>query len=163
MEKKLKKLLPNGGFVGVTAKRSKTMSAIRGKNNHSTELKLRMAFVRKSIKGWTSNAKLILGNPDFFFTKKRLAVFVDGCFWHGCPKCGHFPKSNRAFWKAKILRNRQRDQLVNRKLKRKGIKVIRIWEHSLQRQEELSHTINKILGLLSFVWVNFHNSCFSIA
>ena len=148
MEKKLKKLLPNGGFVGVTAKRSKTMSAIRGKNNHSTELRLRMALVREGINGWKSNEKLIPGHPDFFFTKKRLAVFVDGCFWHGCPKCGHFPKSNRAFWKAKILRNRQRDRLVNRKLKRKGIKVIRIWEHSLQKKESILQVVEKQLSPL---------------
>jgi DNA mismatch endonuclease (patch repair protein) len=69
--------------------------------------------------------------PDFVFRKLKLAVFVDGCFWHGCPR--HFikPRNNAAFWRAKIAANRTRDRFVNRTLRAQGWKVLRIWEHAL--------------------------------
>ena len=71
--------------------------------------------------------------PDFIFPKLRLAVFVDGCFWHGCPRHATQPKSNRAFWKNKFARNLARDKLVNRTLRREGWRVIRIWECALKK------------------------------
>ena len=74
--------------------------------------------------------------PDFVFPKLRLAVFVDGCFWHGCPRHFTRPKSRQAFWDAKILGNKQRDRLVNRTLRKAGWRVLRIWEHELRRREE---------------------------
>ena len=72
--------------------------------------------------------------PDFVFKHARLAVFVDGCFWHGCPKHATQPANNRAFWRRKLAGNQQRDQLVNRSLRKAGWQVLRIWECDLARR-----------------------------
>ena len=69
--------------------------------------------------------------PDFVFRKQRTAVFVDGCFWHGCPRHATQPRSNRAFWRQKFSRNKKRDALVTRTLRRAGWRVLRVWEHEL--------------------------------
>jgi DNA mismatch endonuclease (patch repair protein) len=108
------------------------MAAIRGKGNKSTELKLRMALVRAGLGGWTTHPKDVFGKPDFFFPSQKVAVFVDGCFWHGCAKCGHIPKTNQSFWTTKIERNRKRHRRVNAQLKSEGIHVRRFWEHALR-------------------------------
>ena len=71
--------------------------------------------------------------PDFVFRQARLALFVDGCFWHGCPKHATKPKNNRAFWHRKLSMNKARDRLVNRTLRRGGWRVLRIWEHELAK------------------------------
>jgi len=74
----------------------------------------------------------ILGNPDLFIRKGRVAIFVDGCFWHGCPKCGHVPRTNKAYWQAKIARNRARDMKITRVLRRSGFQVVRLRECDLR-------------------------------
>ena len=74
--------------------------------------------------------------PDFVFRQVRLAIFVDGCFWHGCPKHSRWPESNRLFWRNKFLRNKARDRLVTRTLRVQGWRVLRIWEHELARKNE---------------------------
>lgn len=148
MEKRLRKKLKGGKFKDVPVVRSKTMAAIRSKNNRTTELCFRMALVRSGIKGWETHAEDLVGKPDFFFRKKGIAVFVDGCFWHGCPKCGHYPKTRSSFWKAKILRNKERDKSNRRKLRRKGIKVVSIWEHSLKNEATLNSKVKRIKDLL---------------
>ena len=129
MEKRLKKYLKAGEFNNVRELVSKIMSTIRGKNNRSTELTLRMELVRSGIKGWTLNVRELPGTPDFYFPKKRISIFVDGCYWHGCPKCGHIPKTRSDFWRAKINRNKQRDRIKRTRLKKMGIKPLGIWEH----------------------------------
>lgn len=139
MERILKKLLPYG-FENVTAARSAAMGKIRSRNNRTTELRLRMALIREGRRGWVLHPDLP-GRPDFFFISGKLAVFVDGCFWHGCNKCGHVPKTRSRFWSAKIERNRQRDKRTARALRSSGIRVLRIWEHSLNS----SHSIRKIV------------------
>ena len=144
MERRLKKFLINGKFKNVPQKRSRTMSAIRGKNNRTTEVCLKMAFIRRGLKGWKLHAKELPGNPDFYFKKKNLAVFVDGCYWHGCPKCGHIPKTRSQFWKAKIRRNQERDRQKKIELEKKGISVIRIWEHELKDNSNINKVIIKI-------------------
>lgn len=111
------------------------MSRIRGSGNKKTELRLIAIFRAHHITGWRRNYKLP-GRPDFVFPTWRLAVFVDGCYWHGCPKHYVRPKSNRAFWDAKITRNRQRDREVTRLLRGKGWRVLRLWEHALTRKQE---------------------------
>lgn len=146
MEKRLRKELPGGKFENVSPERSKIMGAIRGKGARSTEVLFRMALARQHIKGWKVHPRSMIGNPDFFFPESQVVVFVDGCFWHGCPKCGHIPKTNEAFWKAKILRNRQRDQQTNRNLKTNSYHVVRFWEHEIK--EELGQCINKLKRLL---------------
>ncbi len=117
------------------AKRSQVMSCIRSRGNKDTELALVKIFRQNQITGWRRNQK-IFGKPDFVFPKLKLAVFVDGCFWHGCPKHGTQPKGNRAFWKNKFARNIARDRLVNRTLRSANWRVLRIWQHELSRRNE---------------------------
>jgi DNA mismatch endonuclease (patch repair protein) len=78
----------------------------------------------------------MFGKPDFVFPKFKLAVFVDGCFWHGCPKHATKPENNRAYWKRKLSANKTRDRLVNQTLRRAGWRVLRIWEHELAKKNE---------------------------
>jgi len=112
-------------FSGLT--RSEVMSRIRGKGNEKTEVRLARLLRKAGIRGWRRHLP-IPGRPDFSFRKKKVAVFVDGCFWHGCPKCFRLPKQNRKFRRSKIEGNRRRDRSVNGRLRRLGWKVIRIWE-----------------------------------
>jgi DNA mismatch endonuclease, patch repair protein len=115
--------------------RSKLMAKIRSRGNKNTEVALAKLFRRNKITGWRRNQK-IFGKPDFIFQKIRLALFVDGCFWHGCPKHGTQPKGNRVFWKNKFARNKARDVLVTRTLRSAKWRVLRIWEHELVRKNE---------------------------
>lgn len=111
-------------------KRSEVMAAIRSKGNKDTELKLISIFRAHRISGWRRNQNLP-GKPDFVFRKERLAVFVDGCFWHGCPKHGRKPGTNRAYWLPKLARNRERDAKNGQSLRRAGWWVVRFGEHDL--------------------------------
>ena len=124
--------------------RSAIMSKVRSKGNKSTEGKLRAILAGAGIKGWRTNARNITGTPDVAFEKKRLAIFVDGCFWHGCPKCYRRPKSKRKFWDAKVVENRGRDQRVTRQLKKDGWRVIRLYEcEVLGNRQDLLDRIRK--------------------
>ncbi len=80
------------------AKRSEVMSRIRGRGNKDTELALARIFRRHGITGWRRNHPAF-GKPDFVFKESRTAVFVDGCFWHSCPKHATSPRGNREFWR----------------------------------------------------------------
>ena len=71
-------------------------------------------------------------NPDFVFPVARIVVFADGCFWHGCPQCGHVPRTNGSYWAAKLKRNRQRDLKTTDQLEGEGFQVLRFWEHELR-------------------------------
>jgi DNA mismatch endonuclease (patch repair protein) len=122
--------------VFTKAKRSEVMSRIRGRGNKDTEITLAKLLRRNRITGWRRNQK-IFGKPDFIFQKLKLAVFVDGCFWHGCPKHGTQPRGNCSFWKNKFTRNKARDRLVTRTLRAQGWRVLRIWEHELARKNEV--------------------------
>ena len=113
------------------AKRSEVMAAIRSTGNRTTEEALASAFRRLGVKGWRRHVDLP-GKPDFVFREQRLAVFVDGCFWHNCPKHGHVPRSNISYWREKLARNKARDAKVNRELAGRGWRVLRIWEHSVK-------------------------------
>lgn len=131
MERILRRTLKNGQFSNVSPERSRAMGKIRSKGNRSTEKSFRLALVRAGISGWVLHSRSILGTPDFFFSKQQVAIFVDGCFWHGCRKCGHIPQTRSVFWQTKFDRNRLRARRVRSKLKREGIKVVRIWEHEV--------------------------------
>jgi DNA mismatch endonuclease (patch repair protein) len=111
------------------------MSRIRGSGNKDTEQALAKLFRRHGIKGWRRNQQ-VFGKPDFIFRKLKLAIFVDGCFWHGCPKHATNPKSNRAYWRHKLSGNKSRDHLVTRTLRLAGWHVLRIWHHELKRKNE---------------------------
>ena len=116
-------------------KRSQIMSRVHGRGNKATELALIVLLRRHQISGWRRGARLF-GKPDFVFPKHRLAVFVDGCFWHACPKHATQPASNRIFWREKLVRNKTRDRLVTHKLKESGWRVLRVWQHELSRRNE---------------------------
>lgn len=76
------------------------------------------------------------GTPDFVFREEGLVVFVDGCFWHGCPRCYREPRSNVEFWRGKVGGNRRRDARQRRALNRAGWSVVRVWECSLREDPE---------------------------
>ncbi len=112
--------------------RSNIMRAVKSKGNKSTEKKLIDLFKEKKLKGWRRNFP-IFGKPDFVFPKRKVAVFADGCFWHGHNCRNLSPKSNAEYWKTKIARNQKRDKEVNKCLKEKGWSVFRIFECKLKR------------------------------
>jgi DNA mismatch endonuclease (patch repair protein) len=112
------------------AKRSKVMAAIRSRGNKDTELKLASILRAAGITGWRRH-RALPGRPDFVFLSRRIAVFVDGCFWHGCPKHGREPGSNTKYWREKLARNKSRDRRVSRELNKAGWTVVRFWEHHL--------------------------------
>ena len=114
------------------AKRSALMASVRSVGNASTELRMVALLREHRITGWRRGAPLP-GKPDFIFRAERVAVFVDGCFWHGCPRHGRTPKSRVAFWTAKLARNTQRDRAVSRVLRTAGWMVLRVWECALNR------------------------------
>jgi len=126
--------------------RSKIMSAVKGRGNKGTELKLVKIFRKAQIIGWRRH-RPVFGKPDFIFPAKRVAVFVDGCFWHGCPDHGMVPASNSEFWREKIERNRRRDKLVGKTLKMSGWRVVRIWQHELHDQKRVLRRISRSLFL----------------
>lgn len=121
---------PEDTFAGLS--RSVLMSRIRGSGNKCTEDRLARLFRAYGLKGWRKQAKLP-GTPDFAFAASRVTIFVDGCFWHGCPKCYQPPNRNKSFWVAKVARNRRRDRRVGRELREEGWKVLRVWECVLRR------------------------------
>jgi len=132
MERALRRKLVGGRFGDVPPTHSRRMGAIQSRGNRTTEARFRAVLVRAGIRGWTILTNGITGKPDFFFPESNVAVFVDGCFWHGCPQCGHIPKVNRPFWKAKIERNQRRDRETEMRLSAIGIETIRFWEHELR-------------------------------
>jgi DNA mismatch endonuclease, patch repair protein len=125
-------------------KRSEIMSRVKGRGNKLTELRLIKLFRDHGFIGWRRNAA-VFGRPDFVFPKQHVAVFVDGCFWHGCPLHGSVPSSNREFWSLKLERNKKRDRLVMRELKKRGWKPVRIWQHELRRTGPLLRRLQRIV------------------
>ena len=123
------------------ARRSALMAKVRGRGNASTEVVLAAILRAEGWSGWRrqqvvrgkgAKATPFRVRPDFVFRPRRLVVFVDGCFWHGCPRHGTQPQGNAAFWHAKFRRNRERDRCDTRNLRRAGWTVVRLWEHALR-------------------------------
>jgi DNA mismatch endonuclease (patch repair protein) len=104
----------------------------------SGELLFRKALWALGIRGFRLHSATVPGHPDVVFPKQRIAVFIDGCFWHGCPKCYRAPKSNQNYWKMKVKRNRKRDEAVNELCEKAGWKVLRIWEHDVVRNPKVA-------------------------
>ena len=163
--------------VFTKAKRSDVMSRIRSRGNKDTELALVRVFRAHGITGWRrqvqirsaergvrsksgvrrpansfrtprSEFRVFSVRPDFVFPKLRLAVFVDGCFWHACPLHTTKPRNNAAFWRKKFAANQTRDRLVTRTLRKDGWCVLRIWEHELARKNE-ARLLKRILRVLA--------------
>ena len=126
-------------------KRSEVMSRIKGKGNKDTELAMIKILRKNHISGWRRN-QAVLGKPDFVFPKQRIALFVDGCFWHRCPKPKHsnLPRNNQEFWAKKLQANKDRDKFVSRELKKAGWKVVRVWEHELKYPEKIVAKLNRL-------------------
>ena len=143
--------------VFTKSKRSQVMARIKGRGNKDTELALMKLLRRHHITGWRRHVEIrgravlpggpefraaqqrppvFRVRPDFVFPKLKLAVFVDGCFWHACPKHATQPKGNAAFWKKKLAANKARDCRVNQTLRKAGWRVVRVWEHELRRDNE---------------------------
>jgi len=110
------------------------MASIRHRGNRTTERAFAGLLRARHVSGWALHRRDIVGRPDFYFADSQIAVFIDGCFWHGCPKCFQAPRQNARFWAKKIGLNRKRDQRVTRFLRRQGVKVIRLWEHDLEKK-----------------------------
>jgi len=134
--------------------RSNNMRAIRSCGTKTTEKRLASLLRAHNIRGCRPQVRSIAGKPDFMI-QRRIAVFVDGCFFHGCPHCSRIPKTNRRYWVAKITRNKQRDLFVTRTLKSAGYRVVRIWECRLRTKPKrclarilrhLDKTLEKTLG-----------------
>jgi DNA mismatch endonuclease (patch repair protein) len=84
------------------------------------------------------------GRPDFAFRKPKLAIFVDGCFWHGCPRCFRAPQTFKEYWQAKVARNKARDETVGHELRSKGWKVLRVWECQLKKPAAFLARISRL-------------------
>ncbi|SES93262.1 DNA mismatch endonuclease Vsr [Stigmatella erecta] len=110
---------------------SRIMRAVPSKNT-TPEMVLRKALWSAGIRGYRLHTKVVPGNPDVLFPVERVAVFVDGCFWHGCLDCHHTPKSHTEYWTMKVQRNRERDAHINAECERKGWRVVRLWEHEVR-------------------------------
>jgi DNA mismatch endonuclease (patch repair protein) len=121
------------------AERSALMAKVRGRGNATTELALARILRAEGLAGWRRHRLLVGGRlaawkvrPDFIFLRQRWAVFVDGCFWHGCPRHGTRPAGNATFWRRKFAANRARDRRNTRQLRAAGWRVLRLWEHELR-------------------------------
>jgi DNA mismatch endonuclease (patch repair protein) len=116
--------------------RSRIMAAIRSRGNASTELPIGKLLWASGLRGYRKHWK-VAGRPDFAWPGRKVAVFVDGCFWHGC-RCKSLPTSNAEFWRDKIETNQRRDRRVSQSLRRKGWIVIRIRECAIRKPSTLA-------------------------
>jgi DNA mismatch endonuclease (patch repair protein) len=125
--------------------RSYCMSQIHGRNT-GLEKVFKKHLRLNSLKGFRIGYTLE-GKPDFVLPSKKIAIFLDGCFWHKCPKCFSLPSSNRSFWKNKIDSNALRDSRVNKELRNKGYSVIRFWQHQIDK--DIDVCIKRIKSVIS--------------
>ncbi|HOV98874.1 MAG TPA: very short patch repair endonuclease [Bacteroidota bacterium] len=123
--------------------RSEIMRKVKSYHNKSTEMKVIEYFKENKIKGWRRNFKLY-GKPDFVFSEQRIAIFIDGCFWHGHDCRNTKPKDNFEYWQTKIARNKQRDKIVTKMLITKKWTVIRIWECELKHEKTLKKKLKAV-------------------
>lgn len=131
-------------------KRTEIMRAVRSRGNRSTEIAVEAVLRQAKIRGWRKHPAHVPGCPDFYFATAALAVFVDGCFWHGCPRCArNVPRTHRSFWQRKIVENRLRDVRLRRKLNRLGLATFRIWEHQIRKEPWLNRLKKRIIARLT--------------
>ena len=134
-------------YMDVLTKRERSynMSQIKS-DNTVPEIKLRRLLAKRGFKNYRVNYRKLFGKPDIVFLKKKIAIFVDGCFWHKCPKCFSKPITRTKFWFKKIESNLRRDRKINQELKKKGWLVIRVWEHDIEKNsKQISDKIAIIL------------------
>lgn len=131
--------------VHTRAQRSYNMSRIKFRENQTTEVRLVALLKKWHITGWRRRSNLF-GRPDLVFPETKVALFVDGCFWHHCPRCNFEPTSNRKYWTAKFARNQERDKEVNHTLRSRGWRVLRIREHELRNSDRVQKRLQRLLG-----------------
>ena len=129
----LAKLMRAHGLTGWRRQPTLVVRSGKRKFAQSSALFLR-SKTPKSVRA--DSRRLLQAKVDFVFQQARLAIFVDGCFWHGCPKHATKPKNNHAFWRRKLSSNKKRDFLVTRTLRRAGWRVLRVWEHELAKKNQ---------------------------
>jgi len=120
------------------------MRSIRSRGTRP-EVLIRLALVRDGLRGWQMHVAELPGKPDIIFSKKRIAVFIDGCFWHGCKNCYRGPKSNKRYWNSKLRSNKARDTRNTKALLSQGWRILRFWEH--QVRDELDDCVKRIRKL----------------
>lgn len=125
-----------------TERRSRNMAAIRRKNT-SIERALRSALWAAGLRGYRVDSRRVAGRPDVSFGRSKVAIFVDGCFWHKCPECYREPKSNTEYWRGKVERNVARDRAADESLQEAGWVVLRLWEHEVER--DLGACVDRVL------------------
>ena len=123
--------------------RSRMMSKIRSKDT-KPELAVRRILWRAGIR-YRIHDRTLPGTPDISNKRRRLAVFVDGCYWHGCPACYQEPKTNAEFWRSKIAGNRRRRKAVREDLERLGFRVVEIWEHDAKNADSVAGSVMAVL------------------
>ena len=127
-------------------KRSEIMSKVKGKDT-SIEVKFRKALWHSGYR-YRTHVKMP-GNPDIVFGKHKIAIFIDGCFWHGCEACKKpLPKTNERYWTEKIEKNVARDAKATERLESQGWRVIRIWEHDIKTKKKFSDALNATISEL---------------
>lgn len=125
----------------------KVMKANKAKNT-KPEVRLRKALWAHNIRGYRLNWKKVPGSPDIVFPKRKIAIFVNGCFWHRCPTCNlPLPKANTEFWETKFKRNIERDQIKIKRLEELGWSVLVIWECEIKKN--LDYQVKRITILLN--------------
>lgn len=120
--------------------RSAAMLAVK-KSGTKLESSFRDILLRIGIVDFDLQAEGLPGTPDFLFRARAIALFVDSCFWHGCPEHVRMPASNQAYWTAKIARNRSRDTRQTKELIELGWRVVRVWEHELKQPHALEERL----------------------
>jgi len=144
------------------AKRSEVMARIRSRNNKATEIAFMTLLRSHRITGWRRHLPITLPKtseedpdrrrrqvkPDFVFRARRLAIFIDGCFWHGCPIHSTKPDANKEFWRNKLKSNRARDRFVDQALRQKEWTVLRFWEHQLRRGDWVMTKLRRVTATL---------------
>jgi DNA mismatch endonuclease, patch repair protein len=130
-------------FYDTPEARRRIMRSITGRGNKTTEEALATLLRRNTLSGWRRHLPLP-GRPDFVWRKEKVAVFVDGCFWHGCPRHYSPPRKNVEFWGRKIEANKARDRLVDRQLRTAGWTTLRVWECQVLEKRTLTR-ISKAL------------------
>lgn len=112
------------------------MQAVKAKNT-GLERRVFSMLAGMHLSGWKRNPPGVYGKPDVIFQEARIAIFIDGCFWHGCVQCQRkLPETNHDYWERKIQRNIKRDKLIREELSRNGWIVISIWEHEMCNVED---------------------------
>jgi DNA mismatch endonuclease (patch repair protein) len=122
--------------------RSRIMAAVKSIGTRA-ETRLARILWQNNLRGYRKHWP-VLGKPDFVWPKAKVALFVDGCFWHGCLRCNRRSKSNVKFWRSKIDSNRRRDALVARKLRKDGWSVLRVWECRISEERTLSRIMRAV-------------------